>query len=64
MMDRECFLENFSLGISTLLAVPKEHCGAAVKVIEKYHRCYVIGRVERDEEHADARVWMEEKLKL
>ena len=64
MMDRECFLENFSLGISTLLAVPKEHCGAAVKGIEKYHRCYVIGRVERDEEHADARVWMEEKLKL
>ncbi|MDE6221400.1 MAG: hypothetical protein K2G51_13415, partial [Lachnospiraceae bacterium] len=57
MMDRECFLDDFSLGVGMLLAVPKEQCDRAVKVIEKYHPCYCVGKIEKDAEHPDARVW-------
>lgn len=63
MMDKESFLEDFSLGISMLLAVPEAQCGRAKKIIEKYHRCYVLGRIERDDEHPDERVWAEGGIK-
>lgn len=59
MMDRECFLRDFSLGIGMLLAVPKAQCDRAVEIIEQYHRCYIVGAVERDDEHPDAKVWAE-----
>ncbi len=58
MMDRECFLDDFSLGIGMLLAVPGEHCDEAVKIIEKYHQCWRVGTIKKDEEHPDARVWL------
>ncbi len=58
MMDRECFLDDFSLGIGMLLAVPIEHCDRAVKIIEKYHQCWRVGTIKKDEEHPDARVWL------
>lgn len=58
MMDRECFLDNFSLGIGMVLAVPKEQCEASIKIIEKFHKCYVIGRIERNDEYPETRVWM------
>lgn len=57
MMNWECFLRDFSLGIGMLLAVPKAQCDRAVKIIEKYHQCYIVGTIERDDEHPDARVW-------
>lgn len=57
MMDKECFLEDFSLGIGMLLAVPKAQYSQAVKIIEKYHKCYCMGTIEKDDEHPDARVW-------
>lgn len=37
----------FSLGIGMLVIVPKEQCRQAVKIIEKYHSCRVIGEVQR-----------------
>lgn len=57
MMDRECFLEDFSLGIGMLLVVPGEHCDRAVEIIRKYHKCYVVGKIEKDDEHPDAKAW-------
>ena len=59
MMDRTCFIENFSLGINMLLAVPKEQYDRAIKIIENYHQCYVVGSIEKDDEYPDAKVWME-----
>ncbi len=64
MMDRECFLENFSLGISMLLAVPKKQCAKAISIIEKYHNCYIIGKIEKNNSHPDSKVWMAEPAKL
>ncbi len=58
MMDRECFLEDFALGIGMILVVPKEQCDEAVQLIQQYHSCYVIGSIEKDEKHPDARVWL------
>ena len=58
MMDRECFLDDFSLGIGMVLAVPEAHCRGAVKIIERYHKCHVLGRIEKDDEYPDARVWL------
>lgn len=55
MMDRECFLDDFSFGIGMLLAIPERQCDRAVKIIEKHHKCYVLGKIERDDEHPDAR---------
>lgn len=63
MMDKECFLEDFSLGISMLIVVPKAQCDKAVKIIEKYHKCYIIGKIEKDDEYPDAKVWMEGTVK-
>lgn len=57
MMDRECFLEDFSFGIGMLLAVPEKQCGKAVKLIEKYHKCFILGKIEKDDEYPDAKVW-------
>ncbi len=59
MMDKECFLRDFSLGISMLVVVPKEQYGKALKIIEKYHKCYIIGKIEKDNDYSDAKVWME-----
>lgn len=58
MMDRECFLSNFSLGIGMLLAVPQEQCDKALRLIEKYHKCYCIGKVEKNVDHPDVRAWI------
>ncbi len=63
MMDKECFLDNFSLGINMLIVVPKAQCDKAVKIIEKYHKCYIIGKIEKDDEYPDAKVWMEGTVK-
>ncbi len=58
MMDRECFLRDFSLGIGMVLAVSEKQYDKAVKVIEKYHQCYRLGTIQKDDEHPDARVWL------
>lgn len=58
MMDWECFLRDFSLGIGMVLAVPQKQCDRAVEIIGKYHQCYRLGAVEKDDEHPDARVWL------
>lgn len=63
MMDKECFLEDFSLGISMLVVVPKEQCERVVEMIEKYHKCHIIGKIEKDDEYPDEKVWMEGKVK-
>ena len=63
MMDKECFLDDFSLGINMLVVVPKEQCDKAIKIIEKHHKCYVIGKIEKDNEYPDAKVWMEGTVK-
>lgn len=57
MMDWECFLGDFSLGIGMLLAVTKTECDKVVSIIEKYHKCYIMGTIEKDDEHPEARVW-------
>lgn len=57
MMDRECFMRDFSLGIGMILAVPGEQCDKAVGIIERYHKCYIVGTIEKDDDHPDARVW-------
>lgn len=63
MMDRECFLDDFTLGIGMVLAVPRERRDEARQIIEKYHKCYVIGEIKRDDEYPDAMVWMEGMVK-
>lgn len=63
MMDRACFLENFSLGINMLLAVPESQCDRVLKIIENYHQCYVVGKIQKDDEYPDAKVWMEGTVK-
>ena len=63
MMDRECFLHSFSPGISMLLIVPESQCEKAVTVIEAFHKCYVMGKIEKDDEYPDAKVWMEGTVK-
>lgn len=63
MMDRECFLDDFSMGVGMVLAVPKERCDEALRIIEKYHKCSVIGRIKKDDEYPDAMVWMEGTVK-
>ncbi|MEZ3462395.1 MAG: hypothetical protein K1W23_09650 [Lachnospiraceae bacterium] len=59
LMDRECFLKDFSLGIGMVLAVPERECDRAMEIIGKYHRCYRMGRIQKDDAHPDARVWLE-----
>ena len=63
IMDKEGFLEDFSLGISMLLVIPKEQCDKAVNIIGKYHKCYVMGKIKKDYEYPDAKVWMEGAIK-
>ncbi len=58
MMDRECFLRDFSLGIGMVLAVPEKESDRAMEVIRKYHECCRLGTVQQDDEHPDARVWL------
>jgi len=36
----------FSMGIGMMVIVPEKQCGQAVKIIEKYNSCYVIGDVQ------------------
>lgn len=57
LMDRECFLDGFSFGIGMLLAVPKKQCEKAMKLIEKHHKCYILGKIGKNDDHPDARVW-------
>lgn len=59
MMDRENFLENFSMGIGMMLAVPKAKCGRAMQIMKESHTVCRLGRIEKDDEHCGERVWME-----
>ena len=58
MMDRECFLKDFSLGIGMLLAVPEKYCDKVLKIIKKHHKCYCLGKIEKDIKHLGERVWI------
>ena len=62
MMDRECFFENFNLGVGMVLAVPRAQYEMAAGIIERYHKCTVIGKIDRDDEHPDTKVWIEGAL--
>ena len=63
MMDRECFLKDFSPGIGMVVAVPAERYGSAVDVIKKHHKCYCLGKIQKDTDHPDEKVWMEGAMK-
>ncbi len=63
MMDTECFLNSFALGIGMMLVIPKAQYERAVEIIEKYHKCYLMGKIERNDEHPDEMVWMEGTFK-
>ncbi len=57
MMDMDCFLQRFSLGIGVVLAVPETQCERVVKIIEKHNKCCVMGEIVGDGEHPDEKVW-------
>lgn len=63
MMDLECFLDSFAFGIGMMLVIPKAKYERAVNIIEKYHKCFLMGKVERNDEHPDEMVWMEGTFK-
>lgn len=63
MMDDASFMRNFSFGIGMLVVVPANECDRALKIIEQYHPCSVIGRIEKNDTYPDEKVWMEGGIK-
>lgn len=63
MMDKECFFGNFSPGIGMLLVVPEAYLDNVIKIIKKYHKYYIIGKIKKDDENPDEKVWMEGVIK-
>ena len=59
MMNRQCFLESFSLGIGMLLVIPASQCARALHIIKKHHPCHIMGTIKKDTLNPDAKVWME-----
>ena len=63
MMDLECFLDSFAFGIGMMLVIPRAQYERAVNIIEKYHKCSLMGKVERNDERPDEMLWMEGTFK-
>ena len=63
LMNEETFLRNFSLGIGMLIVVAKDQSTRAVEIIEQYHQCSIIGRIEKNTEYPDQKVRVEGSIK-
>lgn len=63
MMDWECFLNSFSFGIGMMLIIPRAQYERAVEMIERHHKCCLMGKIEQNDEHPDEMVWMEGMFK-
>lgn len=62
-VGKKFFPYRFPFGIGMVVVVPEKQCSQTIKVISKYHDCYVIGRVEKNCEHAEEKVWTEGEIK-
>ena len=68
MLDREKVGKAISTqrkrkGMTQKVVVPKIHCEKAIKIIEKYHKCYIMGKIKKDDAYPNEKVWMEGVVK-
>lgn len=63
MVGKKFFPYRFAFGIGMAVIVPEKKCSQAMEIIQKYHDCHVIGRVEQDKRHTNEKVWAEGKIK-
>lgn len=52
----------FSCGIGMMVIVPGDQCGEALKIIEKYHDCYVVGEVQRTKDRLEQTFFADGKI--
>ncbi len=62
MIGKNFFPYRFGMGIGMMVIVPKRQADYAMKLIQKYHECHIIGRIENNESHQGKRVWTEGKM--
>ncbi|MBQ4283743.1 MAG: helix-turn-helix domain-containing protein [Lachnospira sp.] len=56
------FHYRFNLGVGMILAVPKDSADKALKIIEKYHKCCVVGAIKSNSKMDGEIVWCEGEL--
>lgn len=62
MVGKNFFHYRFNMGIGLTVIVPKVKAEQAMDLIKKYHPCYLIGRVEKNETHQGKKLWLEGKI--
>lgn len=63
MMNKECFFHHFSFGIGMLLVISETSFDKAIKIIEKHHKYYIMGKIKKNDSYPDEKVWIEGAVK-
>lgn len=63
LVGERFFPYRFAFGIGMEIIVAREKVKEAMDIIEQYHECHVIGRVEKNVKHTDEKVWLEGKIR-
>lgn len=63
MIGRNVLPYRFAFGVGMIAAVPAGQVDEALKVIRKYHECYVIGGIDRNEDNREEKVKAEGEIK-
>lgn len=57
LISRKTIPYRFAFGIGMIVIVPKAHAEQALSIIQSYHDCYIIGKIERKTNHSNPKVW-------
>lgn len=63
MVGKNFFPYRFSMGVGMLVIVPKASVAKAREIIEKYHECHILGKVEKNDAHNGEKIWTEGKVR-
>ena len=62
MVGRKSFQYRFSFGIGMGIVVSEKKCKRAMELIAPFHKCFVLGRIEKDTKHPKEYVWTEGEI--
>lgn len=62
LISRKMIPHRFALGIGMIVVVPKAHAKQALSIIQSYHDCYIIGKIEKNTNHSNPKVWAKGEL--
>ncbi len=63
MVGKNFFPYRFNMGVGMIVIVPQSQVDRARGIIEKYHECHILGKVEKRKDYNRGKIWTEGKVR-